>query len=319
MQTRIDPTKLRVERELRGWTQQELAQRSGLSLRQIAALERKQSDDGGHPVRQNTFVKLTEGMNVDPSALRHESGTLGALRNQALHLSIPAHIRLQYDLIEERYGVSMRDLIDAAPMLFVLAARMSLSWRRERVAEAAAHLDGARGSMGYVLTEAQREMLSSIEEGIGAEAEAIQNDALFTPSQLSSGLFESNRFLDWVDAIADDPDDIELIGLRKVSLTPPGLQVPHNVCRKALYDVAGHPGEPGANQAIYALVSGEVRLHDIPQELRAEDQRAERIAWIGEQVDGPEDEEWCIDTYPGLHPNTAKYSTRASQPEEKVK
>ncbi|MFK0688803.1 helix-turn-helix domain-containing protein [Mesorhizobium sp. IMUNJ 23033] len=310
MQTEINPVKLRIERDLRDWTQQGLAQRAGLSLRQIAALEQKRPDDGGHPVRQSTLVKLTEALNVDPSALTHESGASTAMRRQALHIPMPAHVQLQFDLIKERYGISMLNLVEAAPMLLMLAARMSLSWRRERLAEALAHLNGVTASMGYVLTEAQRKMLALIEAGLAAEAEAIEQGALFTPSDFSAQLFESNRFLDWVDATADDPDDIELIGLRKVSMAPEGLSVPRNVCRKTLYDIAGYPGEPGASRAIYALVSGEVRLHDIPEDLRDAEKRPERIAWLGEQVDGPEDEEWCIDTYPGLHPNTARYSTR---------
>lgn len=316
MQPQINPLKLRIERDLRDWTQQELAQRAGLSLRQIAALEQKRADDGGHPVRKGTLVKLANALNLHPSALSHDSGAWTILRTQALHIPVPAHVQLRYDLIKERYGVSMLDLIEAAPLLFMLAARSSLSWRREKLAEAVSHLDGLRASMGYVLTDAQTAMLASIEEGIAAEAQAIEKEKLFTPSELSSPSFESNRFLDWVDATALDPDDIELIALRKVPLAPEGLRLPHNVCRKTLYDIAGHPGEPGASRAIYALASGEVRLHDIPEDLREAAKRKERIAWLGEQVDGPEDEEWCADTYPGLHPNTAHYSTRGHTTEE---
>ncbi|TGP86395.1 XRE family transcriptional regulator [Mesorhizobium sp. M2D.F.Ca.ET.223.01.1.1] len=313
---RIDPTKLRTQRKLRDWTQQDLAQRAGLSLRQIAALEQDRVDSEGHPVRQSTVVKLTGALTVDPSALIQEGEGWTISRRQALHIPMPSHVQLRYDLIQERYRVSMLDLVEAAPMLFMLAARSSLSWRRDKLEEARSHLAGLRASMGYVLTDAQTTMLASIEEGIATEAKAIENGTLFTPSEFSAQLFESNRFLDWVDATASEPDDIELIALRKVSSAPEGLHLPHNVCRKTLYDIAGHPGEPGASRAIYALASGEVRLHDIPEDLRGAEKRKERIAWLGEQVDGPEDEEWCADTYPGLHPNTARYSTRYERAEE---
>lgn len=314
MQNKVSPNKLRTERELRSWTQQQLADKAEISLRQIASLEKRKPDGSGHPVRESTLTKLVDALSVSVEAIVLCEGEGWSGTTQTVPFPISSFDQLQFDLIAERYGVSMFELIDSAPMLFVLAAKMSFDWRRKHQAQAQDHLEGLKAGMGYTLTTDQHDMIKSLKDGIANEASAIERGEVFTRSE--DEIAGSNRFLDWVDAVSGDRGDLELIGLRKVDIGGDRMRVPHNVCQETLYDLAGGPDEDGSNRAIYALAMGEVRLHDIPKELHGDEKRAERIAWLGDHVDGPEEEDWCIDTYPGLHPETAHYSTRFSRNDE---
>ena len=44
-----------------------------------------------------------------------------------------AEVRLAYDLVSRRYGASVKDLIQLAPLIFVLVAEGSLSARRGKL------------------------------------------------------------------------------------------------------------------------------------------------------------------------------------------
>lgn len=314
MQNRIDPNKLRTERELRSWTQQQLADRAEISLRQIASLEKRKPDGTGHPARESTLNKLVGALGVSSEAIVLSGGEGWTGITQTVPFPVSSIDQLKFDLIEKRYGVSMVELFHNGPMLFVLAAKMSLGWRQHQQVQAQSHLEGLETAMGYTLTYDQRSIIASLKDGLANEAKAIERGEVFTRSQDEIG--GSNRFLDWVDAVSGDRGELELIGLRKVDIGGVGLHVPHNVCQKTLYDIAGGLDEDGSNRAIYALAMGEVRLRDIPKELQGAEKRAERIAWLGDHVDGPEEEDWCIDTYPGLHPETAHYSTRFGRNDE---
>lgn len=308
MQNEIDANKLRAEREIRSWTQQQLAEKAGISLRQIASLEKRTSDDAGQPVRESTLAKLATALSVDPSDIIYDSARPQSGATHTVKLPISASEQLKFDLIKERYGLSMMDLIRSAPMLFVLAANSSFSWRKQEHIQARTHLDGLKSAMGYILTAEQREMIASLEAKLADEAAEIALGEVFTTSEDEFG--SSSRFLDWVDAVSGDRNDLELIGLRKVDIGASGTSVPYNVCHGTLYGIAGGPGTPGANRAIHALNNGAVRLDEIPQELRSDDKLAERISWLGEHIDEPDGSDWCIDTYPGMHPDTQHYSTR---------
>ena len=310
----IIPSRLRDERIQRGWTQKELASKAGLSLRVVVALEKEREDGLGHPLRWSTLEKLRDALNVPEARLTEDSGLSASRMGKDLKVEIRMshHERLRFDLLEAETGVTMHDLISSAPLLFKLAERISLAWRRDELDRARAHLAGLREASGYILNEKQKAVLEDIEQEFVAEAASIEAGELFKPSdRFENTGVNSNRFLDWVDVIADDPEDIELIGLRKVILAPTDLHVPHNVCRKTLHQIAGRPDEDGAEQAIYALATGAVRLKDIPSDLRTEDRRADRIAWLGSHADAPE-EGWCIDTFPSLQAETRYASTRSS-------
>ena len=307
MTLEIDGNKLRAEREIRALTQQQLAEKAGISLRQIAALEKRTSDDAGQPVRQSTLEKLATALGVGEDDITYDENRPRTGTSRTVKLHVSASDQLRFDLIKERYGLSMMDLVRSAPMLFVLAANASLSWRRQQQNEGKVHLDRLKAAMGHTLTDEQRAMIAALEDALAEEAGEIAKGKVFTPSQDDIG--SSSRFLDWVDAVSGETAELELIGLRKVDVGANGISVPYNVCRGTLYDLAGGPGDPGADRAVHALINGAVRLDDIPQDLRGEEKLADRIAWLGQHIDPPEGSDWCIDTYPGMHPDTKHYAT----------
>ena len=321
MPTLLDPFQLHTQRVYKGWTQQDLSRASGLSLRQIVTLESDLGEgETGRPVRSSTLEKLCDALGLREAELtarkdEARSPTSGR-RNVG---SIPVYGYLSYDLLQHRYGVSMKDLVAVAPMLFMLAAKTSLAWRREAVETSRTHLEELKAASGYTLSNEIKAALSQAEQELEAEALAIERGELFTPSSDEMGEGLSSRFLDWVDAMAEEPDDLELVMLRKADGGPLTLYVHHNVCRGTLFEIAGRPGEAGAEAAIYALVSGKVRIPDIPTELMTSEKRKDRIAWLGRDIEVPDPEKdgWAIEACPSLYESLAWLATRGpARPEE---
>ena len=321
MPTLLDPFKLHTQRVYKGWTQQDLSRASGLSLRQIVTLESDLGEgETGRPVRPSTLKKLCDAMSLREADLtaRTDDGRspTSGRRNVG---SIPVYGYLSYDLLQHRYGVSASEVVAVAPMLFMLAAKASLAWRREAVETSRTSLEGLKAASGYTLSNETKEALSRAGQEFEAEALAIERGDLFTPSSDEIGEGSSSRFLDWVDAMAEEPDDLELVMLRKAEGGPLTLSVPYNVCRGTLFEIAGRPGEAGAEAAIYALVSGKVRIPDIPADLMAPEKREERIAWLRQDVEVPDPEEdgWAIEACPSLYESLSWLATRGpARPEE---
>ena len=320
MPTLLDPTKLHTQRIFRGWTQQQLADIAGLSLRQIVTLESDLEEGSpGRPIRTGTLEKLIKALRVKENDLLADErdGPMGVPGRKVAASRIYLGASLDHDLIQHRYGISAADIVYAAPMLFMVAVRASLAWRQEAVTASRTHLEAFRSSMGYALSEEGREMLERVEADLLREAEAVARGEPFTPSDDETGRKTSSRFMDWVDAMSEDPDDVELVAIRKSAGGPTDISVPYNVCRGTLFEIAGRPGEAGAEAAIYALVDGKVRIPDIPADLMAPEKRKERIAWLGEGVELPEDEFWAIEACPTLYESTSYWATRGPARPEK--
>ena len=135
---KIDSDCLRILREKKGFSRPELEKLSGITVRTIQRLEREPHQS--QKTRADTLNRLAKALSVEPGAL---TGDLplpesdDTLSDDLDRIPIGAQIapktRLAYDLIKYLYGVSATEIINMAPLFFVLLASGSLAWRREKL------------------------------------------------------------------------------------------------------------------------------------------------------------------------------------------
>ena len=169
---RIDADRLRRLREKRGWSQKRLAEESRMSLAQIRRVE--QGKVGA--ARRHTLDRLAQALRVEAGVLTGsapiEEKTLPSEAKVQLGARVSAEVRLAYDLVSRSYGAGVRDVVQLAPLLFVLLAEGSLGARRVR-------LDRAREKREELSGLADEPMLyfakylRDVDAGIEAEERSI--------------------------------------------------------------------------------------------------------------------------------------------------
>ena len=128
----IDAQSLKALRSGKGWSRRQLADRSSVSERQLARLETARESV---PVRMTTFKRIADALGTDGGKL---SGASSVTRNPekledvGLRVRVSPQLQLAYDLVSFRYGPTRREIVELAPLLFVLLAEGSLAWRLER-------------------------------------------------------------------------------------------------------------------------------------------------------------------------------------------
>ena len=140
---KIDPKSLRRLRDKQGLTRPQLAERSGINKRTIQRLENEPQQC--QKSRKDTLERLAKALGVkegEEGVLTgelpfHESGKAPDSDSERVQIGaqIAPKVRLAYDLIKRRYGVTATEIINMAPLFFALLAEGSLAWRREKLEE----------------------------------------------------------------------------------------------------------------------------------------------------------------------------------------
>ena len=118
----IHPEALKAARERRGLTQAQLAQALGCGKETVSRWERGRSRRL-HPRHRES---LCAALGVEWAALAEPgSGAPDGISGDDNHAA--------FRLAAERYGIGVRDVMEAAPLLFVIAAERSLMERRRRL------------------------------------------------------------------------------------------------------------------------------------------------------------------------------------------
>jgi len=331
----IHPKRLRDLRERKKFSRRKLAERSGISDRQIGRIETSEKDVS---VRLNTIMKLADALGVDAEMLVDDPTTLDPLpvppsQDVQLSIKISSQVRLAYDLVKHRYGPSQKDIIKLAPLLYVLLAEGSLAWRQQWLEEAKAamkRLEQLADERRHLLIDQDYQM----EESIEAERESIERndhvgdtvsakggwwviddyDTQFTEYliRLSSELNLSGMMdygvKDIEDMInknfgpginLDDPEYFELRnrpklllrGIKKERMSPESWEILINlfqgrydlewgvgnyqICLEEMVEISGN-----SLSGLFALVRGDVRVPEIPDELMTEQAKDMRVEWL---------------------------------------
>ncbi len=128
----INPQALKAERKRRNMTQEKLAEAVKCTKDTVSRWER------GASVRVRSSLRdaLCSVLRVDWEAL---SGTMDGKSPDPepykTKVTIDTNLRNQLQLVAERYGISLQEVINLAPLFTVILAEQSLVWRRNRLQE----------------------------------------------------------------------------------------------------------------------------------------------------------------------------------------
>ena len=297
---KIVPETLRKLRKARQLGQQGLADRARVDKKTIARIE---AGRGGE-ARESTVTDIAKALKVNPlvlaegpesEAMREEDLRKHGYRRASLHFR--GETMLAYDLVRDRYGVQMWNVIDAAPFLFTLLAEMSLAERRSRLDEMVAAWEAYRPTVPEHL---RHDAGGRDSEGFQAEEDSIERRDLFGRTIEEEDELEMrandtyyaddrNPFLDFLAKRAEElgPDN-DAVQCEHMYLSGNGL------FGWRLFDAYLTRLTGGSPRARYALCHGHVRLAQIPEHLRGEreddDVADERTRWLEDRVP---DDDWA--------------------------
>ncbi len=279
---KIDSEHLRILRKKKGFTRPQLAKLSGITERTIQRLEREPHQS--QKTREDTLNRLAKALSVEPGVLTSDL-PLPESDEVPVYDQAPK-TRLAYDFIKRRYGVSRTEIINMAPLFFVLLAERSLVWRREKLEEAkevfkrlweidgfwSGGLSGAESYMG---------------DGVSAEEDSIDRADLFgeyLDDDFMGKPFDSsknNPFTYYLRKLAEELAISAVVDVDSGVLNiASDFKFPHyDICSKELDHIAN-----GSPIARICLETGCARLSEIPDELMAEDAGEERAKWLEDKV-----------------------------------
>ena len=291
---KIDPDRLLSLRKKRGWSRPQLAKRSGITVRTIQRLESESESQRGQKSQEHTVNSLAKALGVESGVLTGElplpeSGKVPVYDSERVQIGaqIVPKVRLAYDLIRRRYGVSAAEIINMAPLFFTLIAEGSLAWRREKLKEAKEVLD-------------HLEQIDEFWDGSMASLTASEQIAMEKDSIAKADLFREHLFGEHVehlmnsfDPSTDNPFASYLRKLKaKLDITGDvnvedgdlmfgsPLKFPdYDICRDELDGIAN-----SSRYAKMALETGHARLSGIPEELMAEDASEKRAKWLEDRL-----------------------------------
>ena len=294
----INPETLKKLRKTKGFSQQTLADTSGVAKKTIARIETGKGEPRGATVQE-----LAKALRVKPEVLAEEPESEEVrdeeLRKHGLEMvSLPFDGKTihAYDLVSDRYGVDMKWLINAAPMLFTLLAEMSLADRRRRIEEA----DTAMAAFEQVIPEHLPSIVWATYQGFPYEDEtkSIAVRDLFgrhieeyTDDPIDYYRYRRNPFSNFLEQLSKGlgPDN-DAIDHEDIWTFAPDLLPYVSLFKTFLKSLTG-----GSSRADFALSRGYVRLGQIPKHLRGEDEEnehvvSERVEWLEAQVP---DDDWA--------------------------
>ena len=282
----IDPKRLHSLRQKKGLSRPQLAKQSGITEKTIQRLEKEPQ-----PSQKKTLNRLAKALRVEPEVLTGElplpeSDKAPDPERVQIGAQVAPKVRLAYDLIKRRYGVSATEIINMAPLFFALLAEGSLAWRSEKLKELKEGIDRLEQIDGFWHGQGLPFAVTPSPEAIEAEKDSIAKADLFGEHLLGCVTYD-------LDPSTDNPFASYLRKL-KAELAIPGvvdvnsgdlmfgspLKFPdHDICLDELDDIAND-----STNAKRALATGCARLSEIPEELMAEDAGEERAKWLEERL-----------------------------------
>jgi transcriptional regulator with XRE-family HTH domain len=285
---KIDPGVLKRLRIARGWTQDQLAERTridGLPRIDKQTISRLERGDRSK-TRGRTIEQVARALSVEPEVLTGEKPAPEVQREPSLldarsQLNVRAGTvpRNALSLVARRYRVEPAQIVELAPFLFVWAAEESLRQRRQKIAEVERTCEEARSAETQIRHLPLPNYTYS-EEKIAAEYESIEQRDLF-----GSSTQESKHYLDPYFSFVWETENPFALFLRNV--VAPFEQVAkfegwssswtpeYRVCPDEAAAIVG--GDPDRAEEI---LSGLVALSEMPKEIRKPEMTKERAEWV---------------------------------------
>ena len=270
---------LREARKRAELTTQQLAERSKVSQKQITRLEGSDHNEG---VRERTVSQLAGVLRISASVLDGtqplpppvpQPGRI-AVSNIISHSS-----RLAVDLISRRYGVSASEVVNLAPLMFVLLAEGSLAWRKRKIEEVEAAADrlAELAKTGHLAFAHAAYRVSNAASG---ERTAIKKADLFG-RQLDDDTYHfgydprtGSPFAHYLASLASEYDP-SVVTIEEVGGEEDGKYPSYSVCDGDLEEIVS-----GSKWGQLALRFGHARVGEIPGELWSDGRENDRAKWL---------------------------------------
>ena len=206
---------------------------------------------------------------------------------------VSSKARLAYDLVNRLYGVSATETINVAPLLFVLLAESSLTWRRKKLNEMMDSFNQAeevaKNSTHVFIEDATGRAWEYIDQ----ERSSVEGGDIFGRHTRDKFLEEprledANPFTNYLHKLVGELRGSEIKGKNKVESavnvsrdeSAAFSKFPdYAICSDEVDTISNN--SPNARRA---LEMGQVRLADIPEELMTNDKAAERAVWLEEKL-----------------------------------
>lgn len=293
MNNPIDCKRVKDLRERRNLSQKELAERAKISKDSLSRIERGRQTGKA----RNTVKGLAEALEVSVAVLTGDAPMPAATKPEEdgerfqINVRVSGAMRNAFSLAALRYRIPMKQIVELAPFLFVVAAEQSLRRRSARLADLESALnkvtDLGKASQSFLLRTL------AIEAGypphLDAERESIESRDILS-ARLDKLIEE--RLITTYDAVNESYDDASDnpfvqslresaagLGVAEIEEFWPG-KTEYRVCQDDAVIFAG-----GDEEAAQMLVDGRVLVHEIPAELRRPDALERRKAWLRQKVE----------------------------------
>ena len=280
----IDAGNLKALRKGKRLSRAALADKAGVSERQLARLE--SPDSTRKAVRATTIRRIAKALDADEKKLSGASpvpSKHAPREHGRVGFRVSTELRLAFDLIRFHYGPTPRQVIELAPLLFVLLAEGSLAWRKERVAE----IERITQRLHELGNDSQlyfAHRVEYVEDGLEHEKGSIMNaDVLGDDVRRENediAACDAKPFAAYLRKMADDLGaegtvDFDRSDFAVGWFSPIWGAEPYAVCGDILGELTG-----GSKYALWALVHGDAQLSEIPEDLLKPEAKDDRVAWL---------------------------------------
>jgi transcriptional regulator with XRE-family HTH domain len=265
-------------RSKKRWTQADLSEatKPHINISTISRIERKKETR----VRESTLKELGRALEVSPDSLRAKPEKPEAER-EALKLRIDNCARNALTLVAKRYGIRRESIVEAAPLLFFIAAEKCLQERRKHVAE----IERAADSLWHLQRKTRHLPVQwPIDDaGITSEKESIEARDLFGENVIE----DTDRFLGELRGYEEAEHNpfvtflrssLEEVGGPDTDLETltwlPDRSPEYEICKEEAAELVG-----GDKKATRAIHWGFAPLHDMPKASPAERAEWARSRW----------------------------------------
>lgn len=260
-------------------TQKELADEIKCSKDQVYRWEARDSKKTKKP-RQRNINNLTKALNVSWDQLTtqppQDESIASIVQTFDLKRKVSLSTRTAMEYVSKKYGVRWRDILELAPLLFIILAKQSLKARKEGLAEVEDQInesvDSANSSMSHM---AGAFYIANDDEWINDEKDSIKNNEVLTSYYNNDGV-EQSPFVNHLEKY------LEELSIFEMDIIPNDSRAPdYSIPIKLLEKMIGVSGKDKKNDEtiLHRIQDGHIELQEVLSKKKELDSEAYQ-SWL---------------------------------------